>query len=284
MRLTHYYLLLTVSLTLHADSVRDFWFSGAELNRYELSQIRYGEAHPGHAELVFVTEPFLTDKQVKNETGTGAGPSTDVLKLNTMRTFNTGIYSYRTMSSTFQPIDLNDYPYALKSNTSVQEWCGQFFLQLNRSGDGWRGELRSYFQQDGDRDLLLGDALLEDAIWLKLRLAPEQLPTGPIEIIPGGLYARFNHAPPQIQQAVAERSVDGKLSLYRIHYSKIERTLEISYDSEFPHIIRGWKEVEPAGTTQAKLTHRIMNSEYWNQSKASDAHKRRELGLDPIAN
>jgi hypothetical protein len=282
MRLAHYYLLLTLSLSLHANSVRDFWFSGAELNRYELSQIRYGEAHPGHAELVFVTEPFLTEKQVKNETGTG--PSADVLKLNAMRTFNTGIYSYRTMTSTFQPIDLKNFPHALKSNTSVQEWCGQFFQQLNRSSDGWRGELRSYFQEEGDRDLRIGDALLEDAVWLKLRLAPEQLPTGPIEVIPGGLYTRFNHTPPQIQQAVAERSVDGKLNHYRIHYSSIERTLEISYDSKFPHIIRGWKEIGPAGTTQAELTHRIMNSEYWNQSKASDAHIRSELGLDPIAN
>ena len=100
--------LLALALPLHSNQVRNFWFAGAEINRYELSQMRYGESHPGHAEFIFVTEPFLTKPHVKNEYG--GQPSTDVLKLNALRTFNTGIYSYRTMTSTFQPIDLDTYP------------------------------------------------------------------------------------------------------------------------------------------------------------------------------
>ncbi|MFQ3270854.1 MAG: hypothetical protein ACI9A1_001173, partial [Lentimonas sp.] len=127
------------SSLLAGDAVRNFWFNGAEINRYELSQSRYGEQHPGHAEFIFVTEPFLMHQQVKDERG--IDPSTDVLKLNALRTFNTGIYSYRTMTSTFRPIDLLAYPHALKTTTSVQDWCGHAYQQINRTTTGWAVEL-----------------------------------------------------------------------------------------------------------------------------------------------
>jgi hypothetical protein len=275
------YCSLLLALSLNADQVSDFWFSGAEINRYELTQMRYGEAHSGHVEFIFVTEPFLTQAQVKNESG--GNPSTDVLKLNALRTFNTGIYSYRTMTSTFQPIDLATFPDALKTNTSVQDWCGQAFQQLNRTPDGWRGELRSYFQKEGDLDFELSDALLEDAIWLKLRLDPESLPTGDLKIIPSGVYSRFAHKPVHIEQATAERTIDGAMSHYVVRYDTIERALHITYDTAFPHIVRSWEEVEAGGTTKAVLTHRIMNSEYWSEHRASDAPKRKTLGLEPLA-
>jgi hypothetical protein len=271
----------TLTLTLHSDVVRDFWFAGAEINRYELTQMRYGEAHPGHAEFIFVTEPFLTDEQVKNDYG--ASPSTDVLKLNALRTFNTGIYSYRTMTSTFQPIDLTTYPRALKTNTSVQDWCGQAFQQLNRTKAGWRGELRSYFQKIGDSDFELSDVALEDALWLRLRLDPESLPTGEVELVPGAVDTRFSHRPIQAEKAVAQHIAGIKQSLYVIRYQAIERELHINYDSAFPHIIRSWKEVGPNGITRAELTHRIMNSEYWAQNSPEDAAERTKLGLEPVA-
>jgi hypothetical protein len=285
MRRTYFTFLttLTFTLSLGANEIRDFWFSGAEINRYELTQMRYGEAHPGHAEFIFVTEPFLTEAQVKNETRAAGAPSTDVLKLNALRTFNTGIYSYRTMTSTFQPIDLDSFPHALKTNTSVQDWCGQSFQQINRTNEGWRAELRSYFQKEGDRDLEFDDAWLEDELWVQLRLAPEQLPTGVIEIIPGGIYTRFTHQLIHVEQAVAERIEQGKLSHYIIRYKSIQRELHINYDTAFPHIIRSWQEVESDGTTQAVLTHRLMNRNYWSEHSPSDASQRKKLGLAPIA-
>lgn len=278
----HLLLMLSALVsTANADAVRDFWFSGAEINRYQLSQFRYGETHPGHAEFIFVTEPFLTDKQVKNERG--SSPSTDVLKLNALRTFNTGIYSYRTMTSTFQPIDLATYPHALKTSTSVQDWCGQVFQQLNKTDAGWRGELRSYFQQQGDRDFKLDHAHLEDELWIQLRLDPTKLPTGTINIVPGAIYTRFTHRPIQAEAAQATLESNNTLSTYTLKYSKIERELRITFDTEFPHIIRGWQEVESEGTTKAVLTHRIMNSHYWSEKSKKDAQKRKALGLEPIA-
>jgi len=274
-------LLLLSGAVLDADPVRDFWFSGAELNRYELSQTRYGENHPGHAEFIFVTEPFLTGPQVKDETG--EGESVDVFKLNALRTFNTGIYSYRTMTSTFQPLDLAAFPHSLKTNTSVQDWCGQTFQQLNKTDRGWRGELRSYFQKEGDADFELPEVWIEDELWLRLRLDPSSLPTGSFSAVPGALFTRFQHLPVEPLAAEAEILPEEERSRYVIRYPAVGRTLEIEFDSEFPHIIRAWEERSPAGTTRATLTHRLMNQNYWSENQPRHAKRRELLGLEPVA-
>lgn len=282
MRVTLSLSLSLLTLSLGANQVRDFWFNGAELNRYALTQMRYGSAHPGHAELIFVTEPFLTGQQVKREFGNK--PATPVLKLNALRTFNTGLYSYRTMTSTFSPIDLNRYPHCLKTNTSVQDWCGQVFQQINRSNDGWAVELRSYFQAEGDVDFELGDVWLEDELWLLLRLDPSKLPIGELAIVPGAVHTRFAHLPIRPVDAVAKLTDRGALSHYSIQYESIQRKLVITFDTAFPHIIRSWEEHEAAGITKAELTHRQMNVPYWNQNRPSDATRRKALGLDPVVN
>jgi len=265
----------------HNDAIRDFWFSGAEISRYTLDQSRYGHRHPGHAEFIFVTEPFLTQQQVKNETG--SQPSTDVLKLNALRTFNTGIYSYRTMTSTFQPIDSTQFPHALKTTTSVQDWCGQSFQQINWKPAGWQVELRSYFEEEGNRNFTLSRNWLEDELWLLLRLRPEKLPTGSIKVIPGAVTTRFEHHPIQPYIASGTLSYDSGMTLYTLHYPTLKKSLQIQFDSEFPHIIRAWKETSPRGTTQAVLTHRIMNSEYWSENQPKDRALRKNLGLEPLA-
>lgn len=268
-------------LLLAADPVREFWFNGAEISRYELSQARYGENHPGHVEFIFVTEPFLIEKQVKDESGTGG--STDVLKLNALRTFNTGIYSYRTMTSTFRPIDLDRFPHALKSTTSVQDWCGQAFQQINRRDNGWRLRLFSYFQKEGDQDRELKNAWLEDELWVLLRLDPSRLPQGTFEAIQGALHTRFAHQPVQAMRTQGKLATGPKVSTYTLHYPEDKRSLEITFDTAFPHIIRGWTDTSPRGTTTAVLEDRIMNSYYWSENAPEDRGKRKHLGLAPLA-
>ncbi|MEP2775898.1 MAG: septum formation inhibitor Maf [Luteolibacter sp.] len=269
------------TLPLQADPIRDFWFNGAEISSFELSQSRYGKNHPGHAELIFVTEPFLIAEQVKNESGKPG--STDVLKLNALTTFNTGIYSYRTMTSTFRPIDLEKFPHALKSNTSVQDWCGQAFQQYNLRGDGWSVQLRSYFEQEADKDFTLPCTYLEDELWITLRLDPKKLPTGETQIIPGAIFTRFAHKEIEASTAQAELKQSEETSTYSLSYPSLKRTLAISFDTAFPHIIRKWTETTPTGTTTATLKKRLMNVAYWGMHNPEDAEKRKELGLQPVA-
>jgi hypothetical protein len=279
-------ILILGCAVVHADQIRDFWFSGAEISSFELSQSRYGENHPGHAELIFVTEPFLIDKQVKDESGSNppAGSSTDVLKLNALTTFNTGFYSYRTMTSTFRPIDLEKFPHALKSTTSIQDWCGQTFQQSNFRNSEWQIELRSYFEKQADQDLTLPETYLEEEIWVTLRLDPKKLPVGDIQMIPSAIFTRYHHQPIKAVEAKASLDFKGKTATYTIVYPSLDRALSIGFDTSFPHIVRTWSEKTSSGTTKAVLKKRLMNVNYWNMNGSDDAVKRKELGLDPVAN
>lgn len=270
-----------LALPVGADPIRNFWFNGAEISSFELTQSRYGKKYPGHAELIFVTEPFLIGKQVKNESG--KPNSTDVLKLNALTTYNTGIYSYRTMTSTFRPIDLEKFPHALKSNTSVQDWCGQTFQQYNFKHKGWSIQLRSYFEQEADKDFTLSPAYLEDEFWITLRLDPGKLPTGELEIIPGAIFSRYSHEEISASSAIASLKESDESSTYTLSYLSLDRTLAITFDTTFPHIIRKWTDTTSAGTTTATLRKRRMNVPYWGMNRPEDAEKRKDLGLDPVA-
>ncbi len=267
---------------LQADQIQDFWFNGAEISSFDLSQSRYGKTHPGHAELIFVTEPFLIDRQVKNESG--KSNSTDVLKLNALTTFNTGIYSYRTMTSTFRPTDLEKFPHALKSTTSIQDWCGQAFQQSNYRDGNWNVELRSYFENAGDKDVIIQKVNLEEELWITLRLDPKRLPIGDFTAIPGAIFTRYNHKAIAATKAKGTLTPKGNVSVYTISYPSLGRVLSIGFDTDFPHIIRSWTEKTPTGTTNAKLNKRLMNSNYWNLHDPADSSKRKWLGLDPLAN
>ena len=180
---------------------KEYWYSGqAELTRYELEQARYGEIHKGDAVLIFVTEDFHTDKQVKYEKGDRKNVQS-VMKLNFTRKFFTGIYPYSMMSSIFSPVDPSKP--ALKVTTSSQEWCGHTFSQLNLRNNKYEGILHSYFQDEGDQKFSIDAVMLEDDIWNKIRLDPSVLPLGEIKIIPGAMYLRLKHMTINAEPATA---------------------------------------------------------------------------------
>ena len=69
------------------------WQDGrAELDGYQYTVTRYGQARRGTAIMVFVTEPFSQSKRVKVD-DPAANPSAtfEALKLNFIRDFQTGI-------------------------------------------------------------------------------------------------------------------------------------------------------------------------------------------------
>jgi len=176
-----------------AEEFKQFWCQGlAEISRFELEQARYGEIHKGDAVLIFVTEEFLINKQVKSEQGKMPG-AISVLKLNFNRKFNTGIYPYSVMSSIFTPVERQSYPNTLKVTTSIQEWCGHTFTQLNFRGKKYHVLLRSYFMDEADQQYIIEPAQLEDDIWTLIRIEPSSLPTGAVQLIPGSQFSRLKH-------------------------------------------------------------------------------------------
>lgn len=270
----------------------DYWYAGqAEITRYELTQARYGELRKGDAVLIFVTEDFLSDKQVKYEFG-GREDAVSVLKLNFTRKFYTGIYPYSIMTSVFTPVDFNELP-TLKVTSSSQEWCGHTFTQFNNRGKKLAVELRSYFQAEGDQDFEMPQALLEDEIWTRIRISPESLPTGKIEIIPATQYARLRHKEIKVEHASANlapakntKPSDPPRMVYSVKYEELQRTLSITFNKNFPYEIVGWEELYPSGfgpdakilTTTAAKTH-SMRLAYWSRNKLSDSHLRDDLGI-----
>ncbi|MDG1572790.1 septum formation inhibitor Maf [Robiginitalea sp. M366] len=264
------------------EGFREYWYAGeAELSSYDLQQARYGEIHPGHAVLVFVTEPFDPQKQVKDDQADAQ--SVSVLKLNRTKKFLTGIYPYSIMSSIFYPV--RDQQHALKATTSVQEWCGQVFAQLN-NGEDFHIRAFSYFESEGDQDLHLPKSQFEDELWARLRIRPDSLPTGDLEVLPALEFLRLRHQPFRAYPARATLGKAGPVRTYTLEYPGLQRTLEIRFEAAFPHTILGWSESYPSGfgpgseilTTTAELR-TTLKSPYWQQNSLADARLRDSLGL-----
>ena len=262
-----------------SEAFKNYWYNGeAEITSYKLEQARYGEIRDGHAVLIFVTEDFLPNEQVK--ANQQSSDNISVLKLNATKKFNTGIYPYSVMQSTFYPVANNQH--ALKVSSSMQEWCGQVFTQLNNR-NAFIINSHSYFQGEADKSFNVDKAILENELWTQLRLDPEQLPTGDLQIIPSLEYARFSHIDLQAYNANAVLTENS----YTISYPELERSLTINFDSEFPYKIASWEETYKSGfgsntkvlTTKAtKLT--TIKSPYWSKNNNEDDYLRKTLQLN----
>ncbi len=272
----------------------DYWYQGkAEITRYELQQNRYQDVHPGEAVMIFVTEDFLTDKQVKNDHYQNPN-SIPILKTNMLRKFATGIYDYSMMTSVFTPVNTQEHPATLKVSTSSQEWCGHTYMQVNKQKKGYKMTLHSYFENEADQVKSVDDAILEDELFNRIRINPEMLPTGSVEILPSTMVVRLLHLPFKPIEATTRLTdyqgtdFEGKeLKVYQINYPSLRRKVEIVFENEAPHKIVGWKDAYPSAfdqqvrTTIAKATKTIM-SKYWGQNALANMPLRRELGLEGI--
>ncbi|WP_372945111.1 septum formation inhibitor Maf [Muriicola sp.] len=261
---------------------KNYWYAGeAEITSYELEQARYGQLHPGKAVLIFVTEPFNPEKQVKADLSSPSNVS--VLKLNATKNFLTGIYPYSVMSSTFYPVADNQH--AIKVSSSIQEWCGQVFTQLNNR-EQFEVRSFSYFESEGDQELQLDKAPLENEIWTQIRIRPESLPTGEISMVPSLEYLRLMHNPIRAYRAVGELEQKQGFYTYNLSYPELERELRIRFTDVFPYTIESWEETYPSGfgpsaqvlTTKARKIN-SLKTPYWQQNGNEDVSLRDILGI-----
>lgn len=280
------------------EAFRAYWFSGkAELNNYRLEQAQYGATYPGEAVLVFVTEDFRVDKQVKSESEASRGAAIPVLKTNYIRRFTTGVYDYSLFTSVFTPIDQPKFPNTLKVSTSGQEWCGQSYVQMNYKDNAYRVSGRSYFEQEVAEDYGVDKALLEDELWNRIRLNPAKLPTGDVHLIPGTQAARLRHK--KLEPILATATLDsaqglawmqthkpgvsaGPCKTYIIDYKEDGRKLTIIFEAAFPHRIMGWEDTYTSKgklLTSRAVLQKTIQSDYWNHNAPADSTLRNELGL-----
>jgi hypothetical protein len=261
------------------------WYAGkAELSSFALQQARYGELRNGEGVLIFVTEDFSKDKLVKLDEPDKTGDKLRVMKMNMTKKFVTGIYPYSMMLSVFTPVSENGNEKTVKVDCSSQEWCGQTFSQLKFNGGNYKWQLHSYFEKEGEQDKKIDDVLLEDELWNHIRINPATLPQGKLSLLPGLLWQRLSHSELQKEEAVLTLSKadtffikDNSAQLYTIHYPATQRTLQIYFQTIFPHQILGWQETYPDGfgnkkmlTTKANLKKTIW-LDYWKHNTIADS-------------
>ena len=261
----------------------NYWYKGkAELCSYDYFINRYDEPRKGYQVFIFVTEDLSKSKQVKlDDAGKAGDDRVPVLKLNALQRFQTGIYDYSVMSSLFTPVDINNFKHSLKATTTVQDWCGHVFTQLNLKNDKYHVAQFSYFESEGDKmSDTEGVAMLEDEVFTRLRIKPESLVSSNVKIIPNLTYTRLRHKPIAPQNASIEIKENGKnLKTCVVNYPEKKRRLEVSFEATSPYKIMGFKEFDGDKVmSESKLRKSVMSA-YWSEHDVKSEPLRTALGL-----
>jgi hypothetical protein len=287
----------TTASTARADDFWKFWGDGkAELDGYALTEPRYGQPREGTAVAVFVTEDFSEALRVKADPGKHAKSDlVPVIKLNLVRDFQTGIYDYNTMTSTFLRTEFGarDFWPLMKTSFSSQEWCGHVYMQWLPRGVQLVGTSHSYFDGEADAEPQLDlpeGGIVEDALPVLVRgLRGDWLAPGTTKKVPflrSQLRTRLLHVPAKWGEANVSRAAQsstvktalGPLRAYT--YTVAETggdTMTFTVEEAYPHRLVAWQ-------SSSGESARILGSarlEYWKLHGNGDEKLLKQLGLVP---
>ena len=82
-------------------------------------------------------------------------------------------------------------------------------------------------KSEGDQEFELPINYLEDELWNIIRLNPDKLPQGKIQLIPSTAFTRLKHIELKSYEASASLKSNGDNYLYHISYPQLNRELEI---------------------------------------------------------
>lgn len=277
------------------------WHDGrAELDGYRLTISRYGAERIGQAVAIYVTEPFSESKRVKLDDPAKAGAdAVDVLKLNFVRRFQTGIYDYNTMSSLFvRTRDLSP----MKLTFAATEWCGQVHEELEWRGARLAARTSSYFEGESANATLAVPAggVTEDELYVRLRgLLGEYLPAGGRRTVPflaSTLHRRLLHRPTTWGRATIEReraatSVKVPAGTFACMTYVVRpddgREGRFWIESTWPHRIVRWRWTAapgvrgPGGHDAGELTGSARLA-YWQMNGPGGERELAKLGMKPV--
>jgi len=280
-----------VSLSTLPERFWEHWGDGrAEIDAYALVTPRYGELRQGRAVLVFVTEDFTDAQRVKSDGG--HEDEYPVLKLNEMRDFQTGIYDYSVMTSSFVRIDGRGTPgLPVKVAMSMQEWCGQVWEQVLPRGDALAFTGHSYFDGEADQQRSLAiprGGVLLDAMPIYVRgvtgalVAPGA--TAEVPVLPTLMSGRFAHeaiawTTATVRRARETTAIDVPAGTFEVFdvTSDVKGGAVTTWriESTWPHRIVAWS------TSEGEHAE-LLGSErltYWELNSQGNETKLTELGL-----
>jgi hypothetical protein len=287
-------LAVVVAILPSALFAQDFsahWHDGkAEMDGYRLTVSRYGQDRAGYAVMIFVTEPFSRSKVVKvNDHTQNPADVVDVLKLNLVRDFQTGIYDYNTMVSVFSRT--SDFE-PVKVTFSSAEWCGHVYSELLFDESKIRAHNYSYFEDESEKRVLQRPAgvVSEDNLFILLRglrgdyLTPGETKT--VDYLPGEFVSRLTHQKLNLTRAtISRRDATEPVKVPAGDFNTI--VYDISADGRngvfyieeaYPHRIIRW---ELAPDVKGELTG-SKRVEYWRLNREGDEKHLKELGV-PVA-
>jgi hypothetical protein len=168
-------------------------------------------------------------------------------------------YDYSAMTSAYLPLNLTLRPHAIKVINSVQEPEGNSFLALSQIPKSYEIVAKNTFKEKTIEFFILERKNLEDELWAKIRMNPNNLPLGEIEIIPSFAYWQSVRKSPNIYEAKAELKdyagtefMGKKLKIYSLDYPDLKRSLSIVFEGNFPFQIVGFSETINGKTMSGK--------------------------------
>ncbi|WP_221435394.1 hypothetical protein [Algisphaera agarilytica] len=277
------------------------WHDGnAEMATYNLTYPRYGELRTGTAVAITVTEPFNPDKRVKSDTG-GEGTH-NVIKLNLVEDFQTGLYDYNLMTSVFVATStVNGLPAGspTKVSFSSQEWCGHvyqqaLFSQHKTRSPGVRQSVHSYFETEADQQITMSypvGGIAEDALimWARGLAGPS---IGPGESIDAPVYRsmalqRLLHVPGKWEDATLSRQSEPEtVSTPAGNFECEVFTAEVAGVRTYTFYI---DRAEDGDRRLVKLARSdgyameltaVERMPYWQLNRNADEKKLKEIGLE----
>ena len=297
-------LLALAGVAEAADPTFDAWWHDgrAELDGYRLQVTRYGAPRRAQAVMVYVTEPFSLSRHVKLDyPRQHSGDAVDVMKLNLVRDFQTGIYDYNTMMSLF--VRSSDFE-PLKVSFSGAEWCGHVYEELNFGSRTLDRQTFSYFDGETGTATLrrAKGGITEDALYVLLRgLRGPWLEPGErrrVPFLPGPFVRRLVHQPLAWGTAVISRRAGPvrvtvpagafDADAYDVQTSDGRRAA-FEIERAYPHrIVRWrWSRSGPKGSamihdaTETGVLTGTLRVKYWDLHAPGDERYLKSLGLEP---
>ena len=299
-------LVVTVCLTtpspLNAagpgDRFGPHWHDGhAELSGYRLTVTRYGQPRVGRAVAIYVTEPFSRSGLVKADNPSRNPDDTfDVMKLNLVRDFQTGVYDYNTMVSVFTRS--SDFV-PVKITFTSAEWCGHVYEELRWLAPNITHQLSSYFEGETTTGRLKTKpgGVTEDGLMVLLRgLRGEYLASGQAKIVPflpGSFYRRLNHQPigwtsAKIEHLAQPQRVEIPAGVFNVtvYVVTVEDGRQGRFEIElpYPHRVVRWSwGATAAGGAEASETGELTGStrlKYWQLKNNGHESYLAQLGFE----
>lgn len=216
-----------------------------EVTTYQFDITQDTSPYKGEITFIFQLEDFSKKRGLKlEEPKKHPGDAIEVMLCNQVRQWTTNFGQSNMMTSVFTALDYQEHPHSLKWESGYQDWTGQTFLQANYKGYRFETRYYSSFADEGDLEVKLVNTWLEDEIWNKIRVSPDELPVDKFRMVPAAFYIRSSHIALKEYNASATIVEMQDQYEYSITYPDLNRKVMIHFEKDLPHKILGWKEMQ----------------------------------------